>query len=507
MTRWAVLSARRFHNRCIDNALLGLPPLWRSGSADVLRSQRRAWTAGVIFAVVMIIITGVTAALRPVSFGAVADSAPLVMDRHSGALFVRITETFHPVANLASARLILNAPVNPQIIDLDHHGKDSRSADSRNRNFSIGDYRLEYGPILGISAAPHYLGSPRHDGETTGNGEISWMVCDSDDGKTAIAIDMPDGPPVMEQQTALLVSGSASAVSEDSPVYLLYDGYRAVIDHHDPVIVRTFHLEGAAVRRVSQTVLASIPERAPITVPHITHSGQPSLISGFLVGSVLRVVRAEVTEFYVVLREGLQRVGQLSADLIRFTNSQGGAHIVTVAPKVVAGVPLVEELPVSTYPDAVPRLLPATGTLCVTWIAGDTSLGWVQQPSELFSAHQLAQADGPGPGIDAVWVPAGCSIDVEVATVTGSSFVHSRYLIADGGVRFAVSDSAAATALGLTDPVSGPWSLISALPAGPNLSRQAALVAYDSFSSSGSGGSGPSGSGSVSRNAPLMPSP
>ena len=45
--------------------------------------------------------------------GAAPGSAPLVMSRKSGALFVRVGEALHPVTNLASARLILSPNSGP----------------------------------------------------------------------------------------------------------------------------------------------------------------------------------------------------------------------------------------------------------------------------------------------------------------------------------------------------------------------------------------------------------
>ena len=48
-----------------------------------------------------------------------------------------------------------------------------------------------------------------------------------------------------------------------------------------------------------------------------------SLVGSRTVGSVLRVARAGTEEYYVVLRDGLQRIGGLTADLIRFGDPRG----------------------------------------------------------------------------------------------------------------------------------------------------------------------------------------
>ena len=70
-------------------------------------------------------------------------------------------------------------------------------------------------------------------------------------------------------------------------------------------------------------------------------------------------------------------------------------------------------------------------------------------------------------------VTPGRSLDV---TDPGAA---ARYLVTDAGVRFPVNDSAVA-ALGLTGtPAPAPWAIIGALPVGPELVRDAALVGRD----------------------------
>ncbi|WP_033720453.1 type VII secretion protein EccB, partial [Mycobacterium avium] len=81
------------------------------------------------------------------------DGARVVLARDSGALFVRVGDTWHPVLNLASARLIAASAVDPLTI---------RQADLD------GSKR---GPLLGIPGAPAFLGRPLAAAES---------LCDSD---------------------------------------------------------------------------------------------------------------------------------------------------------------------------------------------------------------------------------------------------------------------------------------------------------------------------------------
>src|SRR6185369_7355937 len=70
---------------------------------DPTRAQSLSLTAGCVLAIVVVAGCAILAFLRPSS--GVGD-AGIVMSRDSGALYVRIDDTLHPVLNLASARLV-----------------------------------------------------------------------------------------------------------------------------------------------------------------------------------------------------------------------------------------------------------------------------------------------------------------------------------------------------------------------------------------------------------------
>lgn len=91
----------------------------------------------------------------------------------------------------------------------------------------------------------------------------------------------------------------------------------------------------------------------------------------------------------------------------------------------------------------------------------------------------LSQADGAGPALDAVYLPPGRSVYARTTGIADQPN-GARYLITDTGVRFAVVDDDAARSLGLpAEPAPAPWPVLAGLPAGPDLSRQQALVAWD----------------------------
>lgn len=419
----------------MEYALLGRPA---EPGEDPVRAHRRALVAGCGLALGVGVVMAATTIVRPVP-----GDSPLVMSRQSGALFVRVGDRLRPVANIVSADLILGSPVAPRIVD-----------DTALRG-------IVRGPVLGIPGAPQAVGTliPPADQR--------WAVCDGPEGATSVGVTAELAE--LEPGAGVLVS----AAHGDAMTYLLYDGRRARVDAADPVTVRTLHLDGHPPRPVSSTLLSAIPEVPAIGPPRISGVGQPSGVAGLAVGSVARTVRAGSEEFYVVLREGLQRVGRLTADLIRFADPAAATDIASVSPDVVAGAALADTLPVATYPDAVPTLHDDSAGVCAMWHNGTAGIAVGTVEADGSSTVTLAAADGDGPNVDVVAILPGHSIDV----TAGPS---GRYLISEAGVLFPVHDSAAADALGLgRDPAAVPWAFIAGLPAGPELSRESALAGRD----------------------------
>ena len=457
-TTWLHVSGYRFLLRRIECALLGGQS---RAAGEVLRARTASLTVGCVLATVAVLACGFLAMLRP---QARLDQAKIVMGQESGALYVRVGDTWHPVLNLASARLIAATEANPHPV----------------RESELG--RTKRGSLLGIPGAPQLLGAPISADEST------WTICDTDrDAATTIVVGHPAGSSVrrLEPDHAMLVTTGSG-----SPAYLLYDGRRAVVDLADGAVVRALRLEGRAPRVVSRTLLNAIPEAAPIAAPRIPGAGAKAAgLPGFAVGSVLRITRGDGDEYYVVLATGIQRIGAVAADLLRFSNSRGMTNFITAAPDVIRASPIVGALPVATFPDRPPReggMDDAATTVCAAWapsvpgpsgqagVAYLAGTGLPVPPGQVPVA--LAQADGNGPALDAVYLPPGRS-----AYVRGSGRIGTRYLVTDTGVRFAIHDDDAAHDLGLPTAALAPWPVLATLPSGPELSRQNALVAWDTI--------------------------
>ena len=454
-TTWAHVSGYRFLLRRIERALLRGDT---RASSEPLPARTGPLTVGCVLAAIAVAGCAFVGLLRP---QARLDHAQIVMGKETGALFVRIGDTWHPVLNLASARLIAATDANPQPV------RESELSHTKR------------GPLLGIPGAPQLLGPPL-------SADAVWTICDPDGGAaTTVVVGPTAGSAVhrLARDQALLVTAGSGP-----PAYLLYNGQRAVVDLADTAVVRALRLEGHAPLVVSQSLLNAVPEAPPITAPRIRGAGGKAAgLPDLPVGSVLRITRADGDEYYAVLSTGVQRVGQVAADLLRFSDSRGTANLIAVAPDVIRGAQIVNALPVGTFPERAPApgddgLSSAAATVCVSSEStpsrgvGAAFLTGSGLPLSVGQAPvALSQADGRGPALDGVYLPPGRS-----AYVRGSGGGGARYLVTDTGVRFAIHDDDAAHDLGLqTEAVPVPWPMLAVLPSGPELSRANASVARD----------------------------
>ena len=456
------LSGYRFLRRRIECALLGRDI---RGVNEPIRASMQSLTAGSVLAVIGLAGCALVAVVRPQP--AVAN-APIVMGKESGALYVRMGEALHPVLNLASARLIVKTNADPQPIP------ESELSHSKR------------GLLLGIPGAPQFLGMPLAEDE------LRWAVCDGGDHaapSTTVVIGRAEGPlsrPLASEQSVLVrpVSGGST--------YLLYAGRRAVVNLDEPAVVRALRLDGQIPLTVSPMLLNAVPEAPPIAAPRIPDAGGrgPAALPGFPVGSVLRMTRVDGDEYYVVLSHGIQRIGQVAADLLRFTDSRGTRTAISVAPDIIRATPTVTDLPVATFPDRAPSPPDAgSAALCASWrhaASRGVDISFLAGALPIPAGHEpveLSQADGKGPAVDAVYLAPGRSAYVRATGLSGDNpRAGTRYLITDTGVRFAIHDDDAAHDLGLPDTaIPAPWPVLAKLPAGPELSRANASVAQDTL--------------------------
>jgi type VII secretion protein EccB len=445
------VSAQRFLTRRMEHALVRRDVAMDD---DPMRAQSRSLAAGCVLAAIAVAGCAIMALVKP--HGTPGD-APIVMARESGAVYVRLGDTLHPVFNLASAQLFARTSAKPVVVAA----------------ASIAG--VKRGPTVGIPGAPPAIGAPLP--------RQPWTVCDGE--RTVVIV----GPSLAldPARTVLVTPRGESAAT----TYLLYDGWRAEVDLRDRAVVRALRLDGVVPLPVSRPLLDTVPEAPAVVVPRIAGVGSagPEALGGLAIGTVVRVARADSDEFYVVLVDGVQRIGDVAADVIRFAY-RGPEEIPTVTPAAIAGVRTVAPLPVGTFPRRVsaPIGAKAGALVCAQWQRSDadghsSTTVLTGSPSALDGVPltELAQADGEGPKVDAVAIPGDRSAYVRSARTLGDDgSTGPRFLVTDSGVAYGIRDDDAANYLGMTSrPEAAPWSILAHLPNGPELSTDAASVLRD----------------------------
>ena len=300
-------------------------------------------------------------------------------------------------------------------------------------------------------------------------------------------------------------------VDSGGATYLLYDGVRAEIDPKDPVLAAALRLDGASPRAVSSGLLNAFPLVAPIRPIRISGVGAATsyLPAEFPVGSLARTTDSRGDQLYVVLPEGLQPISAVTADIIRYGNPESAAarEPAVLSPARLGQLPIVRVLGVDDYPATALNLVSAESApvVCMSWErrVGDASattrvlLGNRLPLSTDAQPVQLAGADGTGPGVDAVYLKPGTGEYVQAANPGSGPALGDLFYVSDLGLRFPVTDPSTAAILGLAGvresrdvpehAQPAPWPILSLLPAGPRLSREAALIAHDGMAADPAG--------------------
>ncbi|MFW0783835.1 type VII secretion protein EccB [Gordonia sp. CPCC 206044] len=451
---------------------------------DPMRSHFRAVIVGVALAV---LVTGgafVYGLIKPA--GSVGDSK-IIVTKDSGGLYVMIDDTLHPVLNLASARLIIGSAEKPSSVS----------------ESKLSGYKR--GPLVGIPGAPQTLPGPKDENhsywtvcdtvlEPTGSGSVAGGV------STTVLAAAPENPGAARELSA----NEGLLVQSNDKTYLLNGGKRFLVDTKDPAVERAFDLDGATVRPVSAGMLNAFPEADELTTPDIEDRGKSSKTGLGAVGSVIEVagVGDSGATLYVVLENGVQKVTQAAADVIRYSDDAGGGQVDTVAPAAITDAAQVHDLAVDDFPAVAPKIVEQRRDPvgCLAWDRGTGEgeaarlriLAGTGLPLDEGKAPvELATSDSSGSGLDGAYIPP--STGAYLAT-TGSDPESPRreslMFVNDAGVRFEVADADTGKALGLGDkPHVAPWPIVGLLPAGPRLSQHDALVERDSVMMAGGTGS------------------
>ena len=450
-----------------------------------MKHDDRKQTAALVLSIVLVAIAAgwmvLLNVLKP--SGVVGDSA-IIGDRESGAIYARIDGRLYPELNLTSARLATGTAGQPTWV----------------KPAEIAKYPT--GPLVGIPGAPAAM--PVHRGAVS-----AWAVCDTA-GRPRTA-----DKPVVTSIAGQLAGGRATPMAKDAALlvtferatYVIWGGKRSQIDPADRAVTLSLGLDpGVTVPVIiSRALFDGLPATEPLRVPKVPDAGTPSkLLSGSQVGAVLQAQTAGGgTQFYVLLADGVQKVGGFVADLMRSANSYGSTTPRTVTPDVLVNIPEVNSLPVDYYPSKRMNFVDseANPTTCVGWEKASTDPQarvmiyngrGLPVPSSMDNRIVRLVRDDRDPAsvvANQVLVLSGAANFVtSTSGVITSDSRESLFWVSDSGVRFGIAaDDSTLRALGL-DPgsaVQAPWPLLRTFAAGPALSQQAALVARDTVPATG----------------------
>ncbi|WP_225729874.1 MULTISPECIES: type VII secretion protein EccB [unclassified Nocardia] len=487
LTTRAQVNGYRFLLRRLDHALVRRDVRMLH---DPMRSQSRSMIVGAVLGILVVAGMAILSFLRPQ--GAIGDSK-IIMGKDSGALYVVIEDSdknkvLHPVLNLASARLISGSSESPNSV------KENKLSD------------LPRGPMVGIPGAPAALpGSGAPD-------RSDWSICETVQlSSTGSALGSPGvvsavlaGRPVLNERIKPTAPDQALLVRRQDKTYLVYDGKRAEIDPDNSVMARSLNLGGVRPRPVGPGLLNAAEAEPPLVAPDIPQAGQPGpgKLADVPVGGVISVGgvgRGDQPQLFVVLSDGVQRIGEFAAQVLRTANSQGMREIKTVAPDVLTNMPVLHELPLDHFPATAPRILSAEDApvACVYWSKTQQSGGVADGPTDRAAVSllagsrlplndsdkpvELANADGVGDHLDMAYVPPSTG---EYVRITGMEPASPRrgslFYVAENGVRYGIPDAETAGILGLpAAPKLAPWAIVGQLVPGPTLSKDNALTGYD----------------------------
>lgn len=410
-TSKAQVSGHRFLQRRVEHALV-LGDLRMIH--DPLARRSRALLFGVTAAVLIGVGAGLLALLRP---AADPGEAP-VLRSDSGALFVRVGETIHPVANLASARLVLGQPADPA---------------------RISDEVLletDLGPPLGIRDAPGlFAGEP--------DTPLTWSVCHAAAAEPAtvtVLSRMQSPPRSLGPGQALLAQGAGRE-------WLITVEGRAMLPAPDAPAGRVLRRRQGITTDTPRwqppaevlNVIAEIPPRDPPVEPswRILDTGEQAWLDR----------GAGVIPLSPLQRETLADLGvpveQVARDRLAEHPDDPDA----------TALPLPEQRP--TWLDPLDTMVCATGS--------DGTPGTVPSLPGGVALNGESVADVyTGPGLGAV------------AVDTGSGY----HVVAETGLVHPVADTETLAVLGLsTEPADTSWEILRLLPRGSELNRSEALQA------------------------------
>lgn len=472
-------SGHLFYNRRLKAAITRF-------SVRMKHDDRKQQAAVVLSIVFVLIGAGWMALLHIIKPAGLAGQSSIVGNRDTGAVYAKINGRLYPALNLTSARLAVGNAAAPTWV----------------KASEIAKYPT--GPMIGIPGVPDSL-------TVTPSTMSAWSICDTAAARgTAVApvVTSIGGELSPFGRAAPMAPAQAVLVTHKGATYVIWGGYRSQIDPTDRSVTFNLGLDPGVTYpvEISNALYDAMPSTEPLVVPPIPEAGTPSRwLPASPVGSVLqtRDAKGAVNGFYVLLRDGVQKITSFVADLLRTADSHGSATPTLITPDKLIHIPVVDALDVGYYPTGRLNFVDtaANPVICVAWQKQTTD---PQATITIFTGRglpvpigmdshlvRLVRNDRDASSVEAnqtLLLPGAANF---VATTSGVATAVSReslYWVSPQGVRYGIQwDNRTLQALGL-DPrlaVQAPWPIVRTFAAGPAISRESALLARDTITGGG----------------------
>ncbi|MCW2542379.1 MAG: eccB [Frankiales bacterium] len=442
------------------------------GDADAPHTPTRRFTIGMIVgatvAVLLLSVVGIVGYLRPPGNDKWRSPGQIIVQKDTGTRFLLVNGVLHPVANLASARLLVGATAKVTRVS-------PKSLQSAPR-----------GAMIGIEGAPDSLPAPK---QVTAS---RWLVCataaagettpTAGESLTTVLIGGANGSGLSSIKLTAVDARSALAVTApDGTNYLIWQGKRFRLPDQSALVALGF--DRVPPIPVSAIWIDALPAAADLRAPKIAGRGTAALplgSSATRVGQIFAAVdTAGAREFFVMLADGLMPLNSVEAALLLADPSSAAAYehgavsALTISPdQAIAVAHSRQSLDWSGLPSSLPTALGATDSTepCVQL---DMAAG-TDARTQLVTVNRgpLPPRGSSNPSNDN-FVVAPTHGAIVVGSAAPGIGIGASSLIDDTGTRYPVADAALAL-LGYAGPAPQrvPAALLAQLPVGPVLAVQ-----------------------------------
>ncbi|MEQ4303772.1 type VII secretion protein EccB [Plantactinospora sp. B6F1] len=386
----------------------------------------------------------------------------VIVEKESGAQYVYVDNTLHPVLNYASALLIVGQPA-PKTVSVSR-----KSLEGQPR-----------GVTLGIRDLPESL-APSNRLVTGG-----WTIC-SEPRKGAGAAGQP--------QSTLLIGKAAPggeelgdegllAVHPNGQLFLIWHNRRHLIQNPDLVIsALTWGSERQIA--VAPALLNALPAGADLGEIRIPDAGEPSdAVDGAKIGEVFLVERqGGGGQYAVAKRDGLYNITQLQANILLTSDAAGQGPATKLSQGQYGALPKKGDLVPgndAAAPATTPKIATAEGGVVCGDVPDDRGVQAIRIGADLSGIADppatSAQSARGGALADQVVLEPGRGVVVEAAAAPGATG-GAISVVTDQGRRHPVTGGEVLGNLGYgaAKRVRMPSTLVTLIPDGPALDPEKA---------------------------------